>query len=163
MDVACPVLETVTDNPLTRIQVHLGACTAAYVAAPSSRCVSSLGSRVLCQRRYPRRLIHVGTGSDWDLLGRLLRHLDGGEALLLLCTTYLEAWMALFHGLVTDKSRFMSQEKVVGFPFNVTDNPMYYGSTLSFLGTSLWYQSPAGLLLTVVVFVEYKIALRFEE
>lgn len=40
---------------------------------------------------------------------------------------------------------------------------MYYGSTLSFFGTALWYQSPAGLLLTVLVFVEYKIALTFEE
>ncbi|GAA5998423.1 hypothetical protein JCM5350_000684 [Sporobolomyces pararoseus] len=40
---------------------------------------------------------------------------------------------------------------------------MYYGSTLSFLGTALWYESPTGLLLTVLVFVEYKIALLFEE
>ena len=30
------------------------------------------------------------------------------------------------------------QHKVESFPFNVTANPMYYGSTLSFLGTALW-------------------------
>ncbi|CEQ42323.1 SPOSA6832_04110, partial [Sporobolomyces salmonicolor] len=54
-------------------------------------------------------------------------------------------------------------EKVESFPFSVTSNPMYYGSTLSFLATALWYESPAGLLLTVLVFVEYKIALLFEE
>lgn len=30
------------------------------------------------------------------------------------------------------------QDKVESFPFNVTANPMYYGSTLSFLATALW-------------------------
>lgn len=29
-------------------------------------------------------------------------------------------------------------DKVESFPFNVTSNPMYYGSTLSFLGTAIW-------------------------
>ncbi|KAM0791917.1 hypothetical protein ACM66B_004171 [Microbotryomycetes sp. NB124-2] len=57
----------------------------------------------------------------------------------------------------------LMDEKVESFPFNVTANPMYYGSTLSFLGTALWYESPAGLLLTALVFIEYKIALRYEE
>jgi len=57
----------------------------------------------------------------------------------------------------------LMDEKVESFPFNVTDNPMYYGSTLSFLGTALWYESPVGLFLTVLVLVEYKIALLFEE
>ncbi|KAK4049222.1 Phosphatidyl-N-methylethanolamine N-methyltransferase [Microbotryomycetes sp. JL221] len=57
----------------------------------------------------------------------------------------------------------LMDHKVESFPFNVTANPMYYGSTLSFLGTALWYESPVGLILTLVVFVEYKIALRFEE
>ncbi|KAM0756129.1 phospholipid methyltransferase [Meredithblackwellia eburnea MCA 4105] len=57
----------------------------------------------------------------------------------------------------------LMDEKVESFPFNVTANPMYYGSTLSFLGTALWYESPVGLFLTVIVFIEYKIALLFEE
>lgn len=34
------------------------------------------------------------------------------------------------------------QEKVESFPFNVTSNPMYYGSTLSFLATALWLVTP---------------------
>ncbi|KAK4046576.1 Phosphatidyl-N-methylethanolamine N-methyltransferase [Microbotryomycetes sp. JL201] len=57
----------------------------------------------------------------------------------------------------------LMDEKVESFPFNVTANPMYYGSTLSFLATALWYESPAGLALTALVFIEYKIALRYEE
>jgi methylene-fatty-acyl-phospholipid synthase len=53
--------------------------------------------------------------------------------------------------------------KVTGFPFNVTDAPMYYGSTMSFLGTAIWFGKPAGVLLTLEVLVVYLIALRFED
>lgn len=52
---------------------------------------------------------------------------------------------------------------VTGFPFNVTSAPMYWGSTMSFLGVALWYGSPAGLLLTAEVFVVYWFALQWEE
>ncbi|KAI1380323.1 phospholipid methyltransferase [Hypoxylon crocopeplum] len=51
---------------------------------------------------------------------------------------------------------------VTGFPFNVTDAPMYNGSTCSFLGTALLYGKPAGILLTAWVFVVYQIALKYE-
>jgi methylene-fatty-acyl-phospholipid synthase len=52
---------------------------------------------------------------------------------------------------------------VTGFPFNVTSAPMYYGSTMSFLGTALWFGKPAGILLTAEVLAVYLIALRFED
>ncbi|KAJ9151419.1 Phosphatidyl-N-methylethanolamine N-methyltransferase [Pleurostoma richardsiae] len=51
---------------------------------------------------------------------------------------------------------------VTGFPFSVTDAPMYYGSTMSFLGSALVYGKPAGLLLTAWVLVVYLVALRYE-
>ncbi|KAH9845474.1 Phosphatidyl-N-methylethanolamine N-methyltransferase [Teratosphaeria destructans] len=57
----------------------------------------------------------------------------------------------------------LMDEMVTGFPFNVTDAPMYYGSTMSFLGTALWYGKPAGILLTALVFTVYKVALSFED
>ncbi|KAI9751460.1 MAG: Phosphatidyl-N-methylethanolamine N-methyltransferase [Lichina confinis] len=57
----------------------------------------------------------------------------------------------------------LMDDRVTAFPFNVTDAPMYYGSTLSFLGTALLYARPAGLLLTALVFTVYKIALSFED
>lgn len=53
--------------------------------------------------------------------------------------------------------------KVEGFPFNVTGAPMYWGSTLSFLGTALYTGRAAGVLLTLEVFVLYILALQFEE
>ncbi|KAG1474943.1 hypothetical protein G6F56_000032 [Rhizopus delemar] len=57
----------------------------------------------------------------------------------------------------------LMKERVTGFPFNVCDNPMYIGSTCTFLATALWYKSPAGVVLTSIVYVVYRIALFFEE
>lgn len=52
---------------------------------------------------------------------------------------------------------------VTGFPFNVTGSPMYWGSTLNFLGVALYKGKVAGILLTAQVFVIYWFALRWEE
>ena len=56
----------------------------------------------------------------------------------------------------------LMDHRVEGFPFNVLTDPMYVGSTMSFVGASLWYGSPAGLLISLYVYVAYIIALRFE-
>ncbi|KAH9925594.1 phospholipid methyltransferase [Epithele typhae] len=56
----------------------------------------------------------------------------------------------------------LMDHRVEGFPFNVLRDPMYVGSTLSFAATSLWYERPAGLLITLYVYIVYVIALRFE-
>lgn len=52
---------------------------------------------------------------------------------------------------------------VTGFPFNITVSPMYYGSTMSFLGTAILFGKPAGIVLTAEVLIVYLIALRFED
>ena len=52
---------------------------------------------------------------------------------------------------------------VTSFPFNVSDAPMYHGSTLSFLATALWRGKPAGVLLTGVVAGAYAVARRWED
>jgi phosphatidylethanolamine/phosphatidyl-N-methylethanolamine N-methyltransferase len=51
---------------------------------------------------------------------------------------------------------------VTGFPFNITNAPMYYGSTMSFLGSALIYGKPAGVLLSVHVLLVYLVAIQFE-
>lgn len=56
----------------------------------------------------------------------------------------------------------LMDHRVEGFPFNVLRDPMYVGSTMSFVGASLWYESPAGLLIALYIYVAYVIALRFE-
>ncbi|KAH7312412.1 phospholipid methyltransferase-domain-containing protein [Stachybotrys elegans] len=57
----------------------------------------------------------------------------------------------------------LMDEMVTGFPFNVTGAPMYWGSTMSFLGTALLFGKPAGLLLTAEVLLVYIVALRYED
>ncbi|KAF2120529.1 phospholipid methyltransferase-domain-containing protein [Lophiotrema nucula] len=52
---------------------------------------------------------------------------------------------------------------VTTFPFNVTDAPMYHGSTLSFLATAIWKGKPAGVALTVLVAGAYEIARTYED
>lgn len=56
----------------------------------------------------------------------------------------------------------LMEEKVTRFPFNVMNNPMYWGSTMIFLGLAIMNASPAGLVLTAMVGVCYKIALMYE-
>ncbi|KAJ7468747.1 phospholipid methyltransferase, partial [Mycena latifolia] len=56
----------------------------------------------------------------------------------------------------------LMDHRVEGFPFNVLRDPMYVGSTMSFAATALWYERPAGLLITLYVYIIYVIALRFE-
>ena len=55
------------------------------------------------------------------------------------------------------------EERVTGFPFNLTANPMYTGSSLSFLGNAVFYESTVGCALAGLVFLVYQIALMFEE
>lgn len=52
---------------------------------------------------------------------------------------------------------------MTSFPFNVSDAPMYHGSTLSFLATALWYGKPAGIFLTGLVALAYSVARRWED
>ena len=52
--------------------------------------------------------------------------------------------------------------RVTGFPFNILSDPMYVGSSITHLGTALWFQSPAGVLLSGFVWVVYMTALQFE-
>ena len=39
---------------------------------------------------------------------------------------------------------------------------MYIGSTMSFAATALWFERPAGLVVTAYVYIIYVIALKFE-
>ncbi|KAJ3324598.1 Phosphatidyl-N-methylethanolamine N-methyltransferase [Boothiomyces sp. JEL0866] len=58
----------------------------------------------------------------------------------------------------------LKTERVTGFPFNVVEHPMYYGSTMCFLGTAIWYASPVGVLLSAWVLIVYLVAgVGFEE
>ena len=57
----------------------------------------------------------------------------------------------------------LMDHRVTSFPFNYFNNPMYQGSTSSFLGYALYHGKPAGLVAALLVHVMYSIALKFEE
>lgn len=61
-----------------------------------------------------------------------------------------------------DYCGILMTSRVTGFPFNVLNDPMYVGSTMAFLGTALWYESPAGIALSALVWIVYVVALKYE-
>ncbi|GLB44244.1 putative catalyzes the second two steps of the methylation pathway of phosphatidylcholine biosynthesis, the SAM-dependent methylation of phosphatidylmonomethylethanolamine (PMME) to phosphatidyldimethylethanolamine (PDME) and of PDME to phosphatidylcholine (PC) [Lyophyllum shimeji] len=56
----------------------------------------------------------------------------------------------------------LMDHRVEGFPFNILRDPMYVGSTMCFVAGALWYERPAGLLISLYVYIVYLIALRYE-
>ncbi|CAL9701369.1 unnamed protein product [Knipowitschia caucasica] len=56
----------------------------------------------------------------------------------------------------------LMEEKVTCFPFNLMENPMYWGSTANYLGLALIGSSPVGLVLTAAVALTYKVAIHYE-
>lgn len=61
-----------------------------------------------------------------------------------------------------DYCGILMKERVTCFPFNVLEDPMYVGSAMAFLGIALWSESPAGILLSALVWTVYSIALKYE-
>ncbi|KAM4843342.1 phosphatidylethanolamine N-methyltransferase isoform 2-T4 [Thomomys bottae] len=57
----------------------------------------------------------------------------------------------------------LKEARVTTFPFNILDNPMYWGSTINYLGWAIMHASPTGLLLTVLVALVYVVAILYEE
>jgi methylene-fatty-acyl-phospholipid synthase len=62
-----------------------------------------------------------------------------------------------------DAFGFLFPSKITGFPFNVTSSPMYDGSTLNFLGHAILYRSPVGVILSIWVYIVYRVSCCFEE
>ncbi|XP_035002414.1 phosphatidylethanolamine N-methyltransferase isoform X1 [Hippoglossus stenolepis] len=100
----------------------------------------------------------------WDVMDRSEVFYTGGALMGLGTLLVVSSFLALgFTGtFLGDYFGILMEEKVTGFPFNVIENPMYWGSTANYLGLALVGASPVGLVLTAIVAVVYKVALRFE-
>ncbi|XP_075035300.1 phosphatidylethanolamine N-methyltransferase [Mixophyes fleayi] len=85
--------------------------------------------------------------------------LVGSGAVLVISSFLALGFVGTYLG---DYFGILMEEKVTGFPFNIMENPMYWGSTLNYLGLALINSSPAGLVLTAMVAVCYKVAILFE-
>ncbi|KAL7870137.1 hypothetical protein AOLI_G00141250 [Acnodon oligacanthus] len=88
-----------------------------------------------------------------------------GAALLAMGSLFvISSFLALgFTGtFLGDYFGILMEQKVTGFPFNVMENPMYWGSTANYLGLALMNASPVGVLLTAVVALSYRVAISYE-
>lgn len=73
------------------------------------------------------------------------------------------AWkLGFFVSFMGDYFGLLLSDKVTGFPFNVVNDPMYFGSGLVYLGMALQHASIVGLVLTSCITVSYAVAIRYE-
>ncbi|XP_072229940.1 phosphatidylethanolamine N-methyltransferase isoform X1 [Leuresthes tenuis] len=125
-----------------------------------------LGFVIILLNVYRSHSITVAmkTQARWEAMERTDVLYSGAAFLVLGTVLVVGSFVALgFTGtFLGDYFGILMDEKVTGFPFNITENPMYWGSTANYLGLALIGASPAGLVLTVIVAVAYKVAIRFE-
>ncbi|XP_031151223.1 phosphatidylethanolamine N-methyltransferase isoform X2 [Sander lucioperca] len=100
----------------------------------------------------------------WEVMDRTDVFYAGVALMVLGTVLVVGSFLALgFIGtFLGDYFGILMDEKVTGFPFNIIENPMYWGSTANYLGLALIGASPVGLVLTAIVAVSYKVAIRFE-
>lgn len=100
----------------------------------------------------------------WELMERMEVFYTGIAFMVFGTLLVVSSFLALgFTGtFLGDYFGILMDEKVTGFPFNITENPMYWGSTANYLGLALIGASPVGLVLTAIVAVAYKVAITFE-
>ncbi|KAM4524901.1 phosphatidylethanolamine N-methyltransferase [Odontesthes bonariensis] len=125
-----------------------------------------LGLVIILLNVYRSHSITVAmkTQARWEVMERTDVLYSGVAFLVLGTVLVVSSFLALgFTGtFLGDYFGILMDKKVTGFPFNITENPMYWGSTANYLGLALIGASPAGLVLTVIVAVAYKVAIRFE-
>ncbi|KAM9837086.1 phosphatidylethanolamine N-methyltransferase [Aulostomus maculatus] len=100
----------------------------------------------------------------WDVMDRTDVFYAGIILMVLGTLLVVSSFLALgFTGtFLGDYFGILMEERVTGFPFNIIENPMYWGSTANYLGLALIGTSPVGLILTAIVAMAYKVAIKFE-
>lgn len=84
-------------------------------------------------RSQPSSELLSGWASSW--LGPILMAIG----YLFVVTSTLR--LGIIGTFLGDYFGFLMKERITSFPFNVCTHPMYEGSTMIFLGYSLWYGS----------------------
>ncbi|XP_067286726.1 phosphatidylethanolamine N-methyltransferase isoform X1 [Pseudorasbora parva] len=100
----------------------------------------------------------------WDPLDNEQVYYAGAALMTLGSLFVISSFMALgvTGTFLGDYFGILMDQKVTSFPFNVMDNPMYWGSTANYLGLALMNASPIGVVLTAVVGVSYRVAIACE-
>jgi len=123
--------------------------------------VTIFGLGLLRDALYTRALqeqprLHLFSSLPFQILAAVF--FVAGQVLVL-SSTYALGITGTYLG---DYFGILMDERVESFPFNVLRDPMYVGSTLCFFGGALWYGRPAGIFISIFVWLAYMIALRYE-
>jgi len=125
-----------------------------------------LGTLIVLLNVYRSHSITVAmkAQAQWEVLSSQGVFYLGSALMALGSILVVTSFLALgFTGtFLGDYFGILMDHKVTGFPFNVTENPMYWGSTANYLGLALMNASPSGLVLTAVVALTYQVAIMFE-
>ena len=70
--------------------------------------------------------------------------------------------LGFFNTFLGDYFGILLDAKVTGFPFNLVEDPMYWGSFLIYIGDSLLCASAVAFLLSFFIGLSYAIATIFE-
>ena len=117
-------------------------------------------------------IVDNSTQLDWnETLCNVIGYLFWGIGMTLVVSsswrlgiigTYDGDYVNFFY-LIHVQFGLLFDEKITGFPYNLTDSPMYDGSTLNFLGHAFTHRSPVGFFLTLWVYIIYRIGCHFED
>ncbi|XP_056627110.1 phosphatidylethanolamine N-methyltransferase isoform X1 [Triplophysa dalaica] len=132
---------------------------------PKTACYS-LGILILLLNVYRSHSITVAMKGQprWEALDNAVVYYAGAALMAIGSLFVISSFLALgFSGtFLGDYFDILMDQKVTGFPFNVMDNPMYWGSTANYLSLALMNASPVGVVLTAVVGLSYRIAIAYE-
>ncbi|XP_072174120.1 phosphatidylethanolamine N-methyltransferase-like isoform X2 [Diadema setosum] len=151
-------------NVVARLEYRKKILTGLF-RSPQKGCIL-LGATIMFLALVRTRRFQLALESQyrWSLIETDAVWMAGSLLLVIGLILALSSFWALgFYGtFLGDYFGILMDEKVTSFPFNIFNDPMYVGSALEYVGVALQYASPAGLLLSALVGVMYRIALCFE-
>jgi len=152
-------------NTISRLEYHTRIVS--RVCGGPKRGITALAAGILCLNYIRTTTFHkaIDHYSSWDLIenesfiavGWLLIIVG---AVLVIASSYKLGFFCSFMG---DYFGILLNERISGFPFNVVDDPMYWGSALIYLGIALKHASLVGVVMTACVALSYAVGVCFEE
>ena len=71
--------------------------------------------------------------------------------------------LGFYNTFLGDYFGILLDTRVTGFPFNVVEDPMYWGAFLIYVGDAIRYASGVALLLSLLIGLSYAVAAKLEE
>jgi phosphatidylethanolamine/phosphatidyl-N-methylethanolamine N-methyltransferase len=159
MIIICPI----TWNVVARIEFHTKfftkACHNDKILAADVFAHLLIEMGVFRNYMYSRALGYVPSidlPENIDMIVIVLSYILSVVGFIIVAGSY---WQLGIHGVYYgDYFGILMKSRVVDFPYNVLDNPMYIGSQTLFFSVALRKKSITGMILVVLVILMYKVA-----